>query len=81
MEKGLSMFQENDDGKYFSVVKSGILELLIIDERKKLFKEWDCLGACFTTKMQKKRHSKMRNRSSFIRIKGFGFQRINSLNV
>ena len=44
MEKGRVLFQENDDGKYFYIVKSGILELVIKDERKKLFKEWDCFG-------------------------------------
>ena len=44
MEKGRVLFQENDDGKYFYIVKSGILELLIKGERKKLFKEWDCFG-------------------------------------
>lgn len=44
MEKGRVLFQENDDGKYFYIVKSGILELLIKEERKKLFKEWDCFG-------------------------------------
>jgi len=44
MEKGRVLFQENDDGKYFYIVKSGNLELLIKGERKKLFKEWDCFG-------------------------------------
>jgi len=44
MEKGRVLFQENDDGKYFYIVKKGVLELLIKGERKKLFKEWDCFG-------------------------------------
>lgn len=44
MEKSRVLFQENDDGKYFYIVKSGILELIINNERKKLFKEWDCFG-------------------------------------
>jgi CRP-like cAMP-binding protein len=44
MEKDKVLFQENDDGKYFYIVKSGVLELLIKKERKKLFNEWDCFG-------------------------------------
>jgi len=44
MDKGRVLFQENDDGKYFYIVKSGILELIIKGERKKLFNEWDCFG-------------------------------------
>ena len=44
MEKGRVLFKEKDDGKYFYIVKSGILELQKKDERKKLFKEWDRLG-------------------------------------
>jgi len=44
MEKDKVLFQENDDGKYFYIVKSGLLELLIKKERKKLFKQWDCFG-------------------------------------
>lgn len=44
MDKNRVLFQENDDGKYFYIVKNGILELVINGERKKLFKEWDCFG-------------------------------------
>lgn len=44
LEKDRILFQENDEGKYFYIVKSGILELTIKGERKKLFKEWDCFG-------------------------------------
>jgi CRP-like cAMP-binding protein len=44
MEKGRVLFQENDDGKYFYIVKSGILELSIKMQHKKFFKEWDCFG-------------------------------------
>jgi len=44
MEKDRVLFQENDDGKYFYIVKSGSLELLIKNEQKKVFREWDCFG-------------------------------------
>lgn len=44
MEKDKVLFQENEDGKYFYIVKSGVLELLIKNERKKLFNEWDSFG-------------------------------------
>lgn len=44
LERDKVLFQEDDDGKYFYIVKSGVLELLIKKERKKIFKEWDCFG-------------------------------------
>jgi len=44
MEKDRILFQENDDGKYFYIVKKGTLALIIKGEKKKVFYEWDCFG-------------------------------------
>ena len=44
MEKNQILFNENENGKYFYIVKSGELELLNNNEHKKYFKEMDCFG-------------------------------------
>jgi len=44
MEKNKILFQENDDGNYFYLVKSGNLSLSVKGEVIKKFKEWDYFG-------------------------------------
>ena len=44
LQKGQTLFREGDEGNFFYIVKNGTLELIIHDEKKKIFKEWDCFG-------------------------------------
>ena len=44
LEKDEILFNENENGKYFYIVKSGILELLRNNEHTKFFYELDCFG-------------------------------------
>jgi CRP-like cAMP-binding protein len=44
LEKGQTLFREGDDGNFFYILKSGTLELLIKNKKKKTFQEWDCFG-------------------------------------
>jgi len=44
LEKNKILFKENDDGNYFYLVRSGILELEVKNQKIKLFEEWDCFG-------------------------------------
>ena len=44
MEQDKVLFKENEEGKYFYIVKSGCLELLIDNTQKRIFKPWDCFG-------------------------------------
>jgi cGMP-dependent protein kinase len=44
MEKDKILFRENDDGNYFYLVRSGILELEIKEQKIKKFDEWDYFG-------------------------------------
>ena len=44
MEKDQILFNQNENGKYFYIVKSGVLELLSNNEHIKNFVEMDCFG-------------------------------------
>ncbi len=44
LDKGQILFREGDEGNFFYIVKSGKLELIIKNQQKKIFQEWDCFG-------------------------------------